>query len=163
MLNLHWHSSILSYDAASPMTPFSPETTQLLKDLDVLSGHSLSRPDDLAGLVDAAQRTGKHGTLADLSFHAKFVIRARKIMTRIGRDAEGYENLRREFTDGIGRASSQLRSLVAESSSELQHHITVTYLHLSGDSLQNLLDLFSDLAWYKNWLIDHPDDPRNAP
>lgn len=145
------------------MTPFSPETTQLLKDLDVLSEHTLTRPNDLAGLVDAAQQTGKHGVLADLSFHAKFVIRARKIMTRIGKDAEGYENLRREFTDGMERASGLLRSLIGETSPELQHHITVTYLHLTGDSLQNLLDLFSDLAWYKNWLIDHPDDPRNIP
>jgi hypothetical protein len=140
------------------MTSFSQETTQLLRDLDALSGHTLTRQNDLAALVDIALREGKQSMLADLSFHAKFVVRAHKIMTRIGKEGEGYENLAREFTAGVERASGLVRGLINDAPLEFQHHVTATYLRLTRDTLQNLLDLFADLSWYKNWQIDHPDD-----
>lgn len=143
------------------MTSFSPETTQLISDLAMLSGHTLTREHDLASFVEVALKEGKQSILADLSFHAKFVVRAHRIMTRIGREGKGYENLAREFTTGVERASGLLRGLINDTPQEFQHYVTATFLHLTSGTLQNLLDLFADLSWYKNWLIDHPQDGQN--
>jgi hypothetical protein len=33
-----------------------------------------------------------------------------------------------------------------------------SYFSMTQGGLQNLLALFHDVAWYKNWLIDHGGD-----
>jgi len=139
------------------MTSFRPETTQLLAALDALSGNRLTRKDDMGLLIDTAVQNDRQQLLNDLSFHAKLVVRTHGIMSRIGKDAEGFENLSREFTSGVERASNMLHTLAHCALPEQRTRIDSTYLQRTPEGLGNLLSLLADLGWYKNWLIDHPE------
>ncbi len=132
----------------------SPPTQQLLASIDLLSGHTLSRRDDLASLIELAGREGGVDQLDALSFHAKFVTKSYGIMKRIGKDADGYEKLLHEATTSINLCKELIRTLLVSGSSELRNHFASTYLSLTPEGFQNLLALLHDLSWYKNWLID---------
>lgn len=134
--------------------PPDPPVDVLLEDLRTLSGGRLRKEQDLRLLLDAA-RTGGRGTeLEDLSFLAKFLHRTHGIMLRIGRDGEGYQRLAEEFGRSLENASGVARALVRSLPAPERERMEREYLAMSPASLERLLDLFHDLGWYKNWLID---------
>ena len=131
-----------------------PSTLQLLTSLDLLSGHKLTRRDDLAALIELATRGGELGVLEELSFHAKFVSRSSRMMKRIGKDADGYEKLLHECTASLDHSKELLRTLLAGAPHETRDHFASTYFPLTAEGFQNFQALLYDLSWYKNWLID---------
>ena len=132
----------------------APSTLQLLTSLDLLSGHRLTRRDDLAALIELATRSNKLMALEELSFHAKFVSKSSRIMKRIGKNADGYEKLLHECTASLDHSKELLRALLAEAPSDTQDHFASTYFALTTEGFQNFQALLHDLSWYKNWLID---------
>ena len=131
-----------------------PSILQLLTSLDLLSGHKLTRRDDLAALIELATRGGELGVLEELSFHAKFVSRSSRMMKRIGKDADGYEKLLHECTASLDHSKELLRALLIEAPHETHDHFASTYFALTTEGFQNFQALLHDLSWYKNWLID---------
>ncbi len=131
-----------------------PSTVEFVSKLDSFSAHKLSRRDDLGVLIDLASRSGRSEILDELSFLAKFVSKCHAIMMRIGPGGQGYDKLMAEYTANLEKARTLLRSLFSSSTPNLQRHFESTYLDMSHQSLQNLLALFYDLSWYKNWQID---------
>ena len=131
-------------------------TESLLASLDAFSGNKLTRRADLGILLENALHHGQEPMLHDLSFLAKFLSRAYGIMKRIGKDGEGYESVAKEFGQNLEKATALTRSLIEKAPPHIQKESSTTYLAMTAASLQNLLDLFYDLSWYKNWLIDHP-------
>ena len=134
----------------------SNATLELLASLDTISKHKLARRNDLGVLVELAAQHNQSIDLGELSFVAKFVSKAFGIMQRIGRDGEGYERVSHEFTETLEKIKTLLTSILYNGSREIKEHFATTYLAMSRESLQRLLLLCNDLAWYKNWLIDHP-------
>lgn len=134
----------------------SHETHALVAQLRSFSGRKLTREGDLGILLELAVRLRQERQLEDLSFHAKFVSRTYGIMKRIGQDGNGYDKLLNEFNENVIAASNLVRSLVSGGSPEIQEHFSSTYLTMTPQALDNLLELFYDLGWYKNWLIDKP-------
>jgi hypothetical protein len=133
---------------------FSPSTLQLLDSLEALSGNRLTRRNDLGLLIEvAAERRHEH-MLEQLSFHAKFISKTHGIMSRIGKDTDGYDKLLREFQAGLEKARGLLQGLLAETAPDIQHHYASTYLTMTAEGLQNFLALLHDLSWYKNWIND---------
>lgn len=130
------------------------ETEQFLRSLQTFSGGKLTRQPDLGILMDAARSGGAQATLEQLSFHAKFAVKAYGIMQRIGRDGEGYDRLAAEFSDNITIVTGHLHTLLGAVEADDKTLFESRYLEMSAESLQNLLELLGDLAWYKNWLID---------
>lgn len=132
----------------------SPSTASLLALLDQMSGGKLRRQEDLGALIELGKRHRLDDTLADLSFHAKFVSNTYRIMKRIGPGAEGFDKLSLEFNSGIEQVSALIRTLITEADPASRERLHGEYLSLTPDALENLLALCYDLSWYKNWLLE---------
>jgi hypothetical protein len=133
---------------------FRPATDSLLAAVETLSDHTLARRADLGALLEMRDRPGAQQTLEELSFHAKFVHRAHGILTRIGRDGEGYERLAAEFGASMEKTVRLLTDFIASAPPEVRTHFAATYCAMTQEALASMLALCHDLAWYKNWLID---------
>jgi hypothetical protein len=92
--------------------------------------------------------------LDELGFYAKFLHRTYGIMTRIGRDGDGYERLSHGFSEAVGKIRTLISSLLSGAPEDVRDRFAATYLPMSREGLDNLLSLCHDLSWYKNWLID---------
>ena len=134
----------------------SPASTTLLASLDAFSGSKLTRRDDLGVLIELALSRSRTATLEELSFFAKFISKAYGIMRRIGKDGEGFDPVAKEFEASLERARTLATELLTAAPADTRRRFEETYLALNPNSFQNLLDLFYDLSWYKNWLIDNP-------
>jgi len=134
--------------------PPEPPLDRLLDDLRTLSGGRLRKEHDLRMLLETARTCGRGEELEELSFLAKFLHRTHGIMLRIGRDGEGYQRLADEFGRSLERATGIARTVMHAIAEPERSRLERDYLAMSPASLGRLLDLFHDLGWYKNWLID---------
>ena len=133
---------------------FSPATTGVLTALDRLSANTLKRRDDLGELIELTGQNTAQPRLDELSFTAKFLTKSYGIMQRIGRTGQGYDQFAKEFASNLEKASVLIRSLVAPAPDDVRKVFDATYFSMTPASLQNLLSLFHDLSWYKNWRLD---------
>lgn len=136
----------------------SPATTALLTTLDAFSRHKLTRRHDLGVLIELSSAHGRKSLLEELGFLAKFLHRSFAIMQRIGREAEGYTQLSQEYSQQLERARGMTQQLVSAAPPNIRAAFDAAYFAMTPDALRNLMALFYDLSWYKNWLIDHPHD-----
>jgi hypothetical protein len=127
---------------------------ELLHELDALSAHTLTRRDDLALILGLAGSPDDVQCLDDLSFHAKIVHRTGVIITRLGPEGTGVDQVRSEFARSLEMVRSLLVSLLPALPAGAGDRLERDYLTLTQESLGNLMMLCSDLRWYKNWLID---------
>lgn len=126
----------------------------VLRALEELSGGKLTRHQDTEALIAQAQRTHREDILADLSFHAKFVAGTYRTLQRIGPEAEGAAGLSTEIQRALEKVKSLTGTLMQEGPEADRVRFESTYFALTTEAMQNLLALCSDLAWYKNWLLD---------
>ncbi len=132
----------------------SPETTHLVEEVEVLAHQRLHNSADLAVLLEIAKSQPQEQVLDNLSFLSKFLTKTFAVMTRIGKNGEGYEKLSREFTENLEKATSQLRAMMNEAPDDVRRRFTSEYFTMSPDALNRLMHLLNDLSWYKNWKID---------
>jgi hypothetical protein len=137
----------------------SHATDSFLATLDTFSRNRLTRRDDLGTLIELAALHNQRTVLDDLSFVSKFVCRVFGIMQRIGKDGKGYDKLSGEFSANLEKSTLLLQLLLRNAPVDVQQLFTTHYLSMTHEGLQNLLALFYDLSWYKNWLIDQAKDP----
>lgn len=132
----------------------SPATIEIMAALDALSTGTLKCRTDLCTLIELTAQGNVQRQLDDLSFTAKFLSKSHGIMQRIGRNGQGYDQLAKEFSSNLEKATTLIRSLVATAPIEVRQRFDSTYLSLTPESFRNLLSLFYDLSWYKNWRLD---------
>lgn len=140
----------------------SETTRSLVARIEQFSGNKLTRVEDFRTLVEVAAGAGRMRDLDHLCFLAKFLVKTRGIMQRIGPSGEGFDTLSGQFSKSLAEAVQLLRELLSGSSPPVEHHFTATYLGLDQTSLQNLMNLLHDLSWYKNWQIDNPSGGRGT-
>lgn len=138
--------------------PFSLSTSNLLLALERLSRNKLTRREDLGVLLDLAHDRGADQELEELSFQAKFAVRAFTIMKRIGREGEGYDRLTAEFGVSLDKVRTLVAALLQGAEHDIRARLSSTYLAMTPESMDHLLALLYDLSWYKNWRIDHPGE-----
>jgi hypothetical protein len=105
-------------------------------------------------LLDLGRSPARREALEDLCFQAKFLYRTYGIMKRIGRDGEGYDRLASEFARSLENAVAHITVMLKGAPAGEREHFERTYLVKTQGSMESLLALCHDLAWYKNWLID---------
>ena len=133
----------------------SQQTKELLTQITTLSGNTLQRSMDLGVLLELAQRQSLQPMLDDLAFSAKFLVKSIELMKRIGEGGDGYEKLEKEVAAQTEKSRTIITRLLDGADALTQSHIRGTYLSMDTVSLQNLLQLFHDLRWYKNYQMDH--------
>jgi hypothetical protein len=125
-----------------------------LSDINEVSGKSLKRSLDLGALLQIAEEQSQKTMLDDLAFSAKFITKSFELMQRIGRDGNGYEKLSEEFSMQIKKSQEILKQLLDKTDAMTKAHFTGNYLEMNTLTMQNLMQLFHDLSWYKNYQID---------
>ncbi len=130
---------------------------EFVGELDQYSGSTLSNHKDLALLLGLAHSGPGTENLDRLAFLAKFAAKSRKIMERIGRNDQGYDKIATELTNALDEIQNLLGTLTAGATDEERLRFSQTYLAKTREGLASLFSLIADLAWYKNWTIDHRD------
>lgn len=133
----------------------SRTTKELLETINTTSGGTLRRSMDLGVLIEIAHQHAMQSTLDDLAFAGKFLTKSFELMKRIGKGGEGYDTLEREFSAQTEKSRAMMTSIVAKADVVTVSHFTATYLAMDTVAMQNLMQLFHDLGWYKNYQIDH--------
>jgi hypothetical protein len=137
---------------------FSKETERFLEQLDVLSNNSLVYRKEVGTLLELSRAPDAREQLAGLAFAAKFCWSSYSIMKRIGPGAEGYDRLMSEFNENAVKSLGAISELMKHSSDEDRAHFDEIFFSNTQASLQARLDVYHDLSWIKNWLIDHTTD-----
>ncbi len=129
-------------------------TRQFIDDLQRYSNRKLVYPQEVGYLLDQATLRGLDQPLRDAIFHAKFAVKTKEIIGRIGRDGEGFDKLSAEFENNIEKTSTLLKTIVKESPEEIKHRFVNDFFGLDQVSFGNFIKLLEDLAWVKNYEID---------
>ncbi len=132
----------------------SSTTSDLLQALEQFAQKPLSRRSEMAQLIELTSRHRLERTLEELSFYAKFCHKAYGLMQRIGAGAEGYEKLSGEFAANVQKCKDLLASILRSAPDGVRLHFETHVLAVTPQAFANLLDLFADLSWYKNRLLD---------
>lgn len=90
----------------------------------------------------------------DACFHAKFLVRSQEVMHRIGRGAEGFDQMAAEFQSGVERTMTLLRTVVKEAEAGPRDRFVRDHLQTEGGSFARFLALCHDLTRVKNWEVD---------
>lgn len=110
---------------------------------------------DLGVLLEIADLHSQQQLLDDLAFSAKFIVKSFDLMQRIGKDGNGYEKIAGEFSAQISKSQSLLKKMLEPADALTKAHFGGNYLEMNTLTLENLMQLFHDLSWYKNYRIDH--------
>jgi len=132
----------------------SQHTKTLLSAINDTSGKTLKRSMDLGTLIELAQQHSLQSQLDDLAFSSKFIAKSFDLMQRIGKDGNGYEKLSKEFSDQIQKAQGLIQQFLDHTDTMTRAHFSGNYLEMNTLTMQNLMQLFHDLGWYKNYQID---------
>jgi len=109
---------------------------------------------DLGVLIELSYQSQAQDRLDDIAFSAKFLSKSFELMKRIGKEGEGYDKLESEFTAQVEKSRSAILQLLEHADAMTKAHFVSTYLGMDTLALQNLMQLFHDLSWYKNFQID---------
>ena len=129
-------------------------TKTLLLQINEVSGKTLKRSLDLGALLQIAEEHALQEQLDDLAFSAKFISKSFELMQRIGKDGNGYEKISAEFSSQIKRSQDILKKLLESADAVTKAHFSGSYLEMNTLTMQNLMQLYHDLRWYKNYQID---------
>ncbi len=132
----------------------SQHTKTLLSMINETSGKTLKRSMDIGTLIEIADQHSMQDQLNDLAFSAKFIVKSFELMQRIGKDGNGYDKLSQEFSDQIQQAQGLIKQFLDRADAMTKAHFTGNYLEMNTLTMQNLMQLFHDLGWYKNYQID---------
>ncbi len=136
------------------MQELSAETEQFLADLQTYAGRQLHFPREVGYLLDLTRTRHLEQVFRDAIFHAKFAVKSKEVMTRIGTDGEGFDKLAAEFQSSIEKTSALLRTVVKEAPEEVKKRFVADFFSLDQRNLTNFVLLLEDLAWIKNWQVD---------
>jgi len=123
-----------------------------LNELELSSGHQCTYPDAVSLLLERAWIENKTNIFDDLIFHAKFIVKTREVMNRIGQKVEGYEQLASEIQTNLEYAKKLIRILIELT--EQKEEFEKQFFLIDAESFSRFLKLLSDLRLIKNWQID---------
>jgi hypothetical protein len=134
----------------------SPRVAEFLAELERFAGKHLLHKDDLGILVELSL-PDRLDVLDDLGFHAKFLVRSRAILKRIGPHGDGYDRILGESLTASRHISEQMNVLLMKAPAAVRDHFEQKYFRRQIDAYGSLVHLCETLGWYKNWRIDHKD------
>lgn len=138
----------------SPAVDISPKTRDFVRQLNDFSAHKLTQQDDVAVLLELAQKKNQKRKLQEIAFLAKFLSNSYAILKRSSDEAEGRDKLSLEFRSNLDKVVEALRGIVAEAPSTTKEDFSSRFFSMTASGFENLMNLLYDLSWLKNWIID---------
>jgi len=132
---------------------------EFLNNIEQHAGKGLMHRETVRQLLEAAERRDMAQVFMDVMFHAKFVVKTNEVMKRIGKGAEGFDTLSAQFSEGLERVTSLLKTLIKEEQEGVKLAIASTFLSMDQESFIRLLELLEDLSRVKNYEIDFQTIP----
>ncbi len=118
------------------------------------NGKTMRYKSEVGRLLQGAAARSMEQVFGDLVFHATFVVKTRDVMKRIGQGAEGFDTLSAQFSEGVERVSTLIRTLLKDGPEEDKQGFSGLFFTMEREALDRLLDLMSDLALIKHWQVD---------
>ena len=134
--------------------PAQSDTAQFIDQLQTFARGRLNFPRNLEQIVDQVREQRMEELFQDLIFHAKFAVKTKDVLTRIGQGGEGYDKLSVEFQNSVEKTSTLLKTLVKESPEAIKQQFVGVFFGLDPQSFERFLKLLEDLSWVKNWVVD---------
>ena len=127
---------------------------ELLKAVDKFSQQKIKNRDALHLLFDICIAKDKLRLLEELSFTSKYLNGlARVLITAAGNsDYQNIDNIKKDYSDNILKATDQLKNIVALIDEQTQKKFRVEFLDLNSEAFAKLRTLFEDLEWTKKYL-----------
>ncbi|HTP12589.1 MAG TPA: hypothetical protein VMM37_03140 [Bacteroidota bacterium] len=138
------------------------ETTQFIADLQTYAGRQLHYPREIGQLIDLARERRLGQVFRDAIFHAKFAVKSKEVMGRIGAEGEGFDKLATEFRNSVEKTSALLKTIIKEAPDDIKQQFVRDFFGMDQGSFTRLLGLMEDLAWVKNWNVDGKPVPLDA-
>lgn len=127
---------------------------ELLKAVDKFSQQKIKNRDALHLLFDICIAKDNLQLLEELSFTSKYLNGlARVLITAAGNsDYQNIDNIKKDYSDNILKATDQLKNIVALIDEQTQKKFRVEFLDLNSEAFAKLRTLFEDLEWTKKYL-----------
>ncbi len=138
-----------------------PDSQQFAEQLRAFASGRLNYPRDIAVLVDLSWKQNMGQVFRDVIFHAKFAVKTKEVMARIGRDGQGYDKLSGEFQNSVEKTTTLLKTILKEAPADIKERFVNSFFSLDQESFANLAKLLEDLCWVKNWEVDGNSLPLN--
>jgi hypothetical protein len=132
------------------MMTIRPDIKVFLAQMERDARRTLNCPAEVGELLQIVVQTGLSDDFDELIFQAKFLVRSREVMSRIGSGADGFEKLSTEFQSSMKKSVDALKNLIRRAPEDVAQKFNESFLARNTKSLENLMDLFSDLQSVKN-------------
>lgn len=130
------------------------ETLQFLDGVEKWADQKLHYRQEIAELVELAAPQRQEQVFEEVVFLSKFLWNTYNVLKRIGPQGEGYEPLSAEFKYSLEKTVGLLKNLMNRGPTELKQKFESSFFAMSQESMNNLIRLFHDLSWIKNYSID---------
>lgn len=132
-----------------------PETESYLSNVERFAKRTFRFRMEIGIIVELAATPSLRRALDDLLFIAKFVTNAFNVLKRVGSSTEDTVKLSAEFKDGMEKGSALLKTMVKEAPDDVKKIFLTKFLSHSHENLNDLLALFYELSWLKNYSLDN--------
>ncbi len=118
------------------------------------AGKKLIYPQEVEEILQNIIQSDSKNEFEELIFQAKFLVRTKELIYRIGPKSEGYQKLQAEFQSGMKKAVSVLKKIIAGYNGQSADRFSEKFLVTDINGMNRLLELFEDFSCIKNWQID---------
>ncbi len=133
------------------MNERNPE--RLVQDIDIFSGESLKRKDDLSRLIKLGYSNQKEGLIEELSFTSKYVQGLFRVLKQgsANPEVQNTELIKNDISANLEKVKEKIEQLLENSTEKTRKYFQENYLQLSQNSMFNLTELMNDLEWLKKY------------
>lgn len=106
-------------------------------------------------LIELTEERGMRQTLDDILFDGKFIAGAYAILTREGINSQETDKLSVEFKTTLEKITTLLKTAVKEAPGDAKELFMKKFFVPTQAGMASLIGLCNDLAYVKNFSIDH--------
>ncbi len=133
------------------MKESSPES--LVQDIEIFSGESLKRKEDLYTLLKLGYSNQQEDLIEELSFTSKYVQGLFRVLKQgsANPEVQNIEQIKNDISANLEKVKEIIEQLLENSAEQTKKYFRENYLQLSQNNMLNLTELMNDLEWLKKY------------
>jgi hypothetical protein len=132
-----------------------PATTKLIEDIEWFARQKFRYRKEIESLLEISRDKNQRQLLEDILFYAKFVSNAYTLLAREGMNADETNKLRVEFKSNTENVMTLIKTAIKEAPDDVKKSFSEKVLPRTQDGMTEFFALLKELAWCKNYSIDH--------